>query len=130
MDTGLIITISIIFGIFLIISLIVFLLTRKRNPTIKQSNNVPEEIATINIGGKISQRSLVIGFRILIGVSSVISFIVIYNKTQATIDKVSNLGASAIQIMQIYSEGLFYALIVTGIALSLYILSRAYIKNI
>ena len=55
MDTGLIITLSVVFGIFFIISLIIFLVTRKRNANIKQDYNIPREVATINIDGNIRQ---------------------------------------------------------------------------
>ncbi len=130
MGAGLIITISVTIGALIIISLLVFFLMRnKGTQQYKNKNYTPKEIQAFNIGGNLSQRSLIIGFRIFIGISATILLILIYIGTQDTIEKASYMGASAIQIIQVYSEGMFNALIITGAALGLYILSRAYLSK-
>ncbi|MFA5308874.1 MAG: hypothetical protein WC370_05225 [Dehalococcoidales bacterium] len=72
---------------------------------------------------------LVGAVRFFVGLLAVIFLVVIYKNTMSNVDFAASAGASAIQIIQLYAEGMFKALAVTGGAVALYILSRFYQRN-
>lgn len=64
------------------------------------------------------------GARVLIGLAGIGGLAYQYNRAQDDADKASTAEASAIQIVQVWTPHLFYAIVIIGIVISLYIASR------
>lgn len=84
----------------------------------------PREHITDTPDHKDSLAQFVLVFRVFIGIIAFILLLIIYNNTLDVISIASYMEASAVQLIQLYSEALFQALIVTGGVLSLYIMSK------
>jgi hypothetical protein len=69
---------------------------------------------------------LVGALRVLIGLGALVLLIITYMDTSDTIRYAGMMDASAGQVTQVYAEGIFKALAITGGALALYIMSRCY----
>lgn len=64
--------------------------------------------------------------RFLIGIGGLASLGVEYHTANHDADNASKVGASAIQIVQVWTPHLFNAMLIIGVTLTLYVLSRAF----
>lgn len=64
------------------------------------------------------------GARVLIGIGGIIGLGYQYNRAQADMDKAEKAEASAVQVVQLWTPHIFYAILIIGIVISLYIISR------
>lgn len=77
------------------------------------------------IGGARSDQSRIQRFRIGIGIAACIGFAINFVMAQITLMSARGGDASAIQIIQVWTPHIYYAILITGIAVALYIASRS-----
>ena len=63
-------------------------------------------------------------FRVIIGIGAMIALAINYWTVQGDVESARISGASAIQIIQIWTPHLYYGVMIIGIAIALYIVSR------
>ncbi len=75
-------------------------------------------------GGTSTMAYIVGGFRAVIGLAAVLVLVYTFNSTRDTLQHYAEADLSAVQVIQVYVEGMFQAVITIGIAIALYIVTR------
>ena len=78
----------------------------------------PPSFTTSNVRRSLSLRKLV-------GVAAMIAFAINLALAQLTLSDARGGDVSAVQIIQIWTPHIYYAVLITGVAIALYIYSRA-----
>jgi Na+/melibiose symporter-like transporter len=129
---GVLITFGVMIVVLGVASVLILYFSKKKRTRVntQASSKAKEPITTeVPVSGEVSMHSLITGFRVFIGIVASFFLIMTYTNVNNSIESAVKMGASAIQIIQVYSQGMFEALIITGGALALYILSRVSFKN-
>jgi len=72
---------------------------------------------------------LVGAFRVIIGLGALVLLIITFLDVNDTVRYAGMVDASGMQVIQIYAEGIFKALAITGGAVALYILTKCYQRS-
>lgn len=70
-------------------------------------------------------RQIAIAARVLIAIAGAISLFLIARETSDTISRAMSLNASAIQLIEVYTEGLFWMVFTVGMMIAGYIATRS-----
>lgn len=75
--------------------------------------------------GTAAAPDLMIGLRVVAAIASAIALVWFALDTRSTVEDFTTLyDASAIQVIQLYTEGLFWMMLTIGLTISAYVLTR------
>jgi hypothetical protein len=65
-----------------------------------------------------------VGLRVVAAILSTIVLVLVAVNTSSTVGDAADAGASAVQIVQLYAEGLFWFVFTIGLTISAYVFTR------